>query len=329
MMIRHPSRPARAGLSLFALLLLSACYLAAAVEGAEPHGISWRGDLGTAQAESRARDLPLWIQFTGPWCPSCRRMERGAFVEPAIVATARERFVPVKLRSDEFEPLAASLGLTSLPSSVIVTPSGEVIDKWEGFGEPEEFLAFLGATGSRAESLRRAAGGGEIVLASSCPVNLVDRRKLIPGLATIRVVRDGKEYRFADHDARQAFLAHPERYTPALRGNCPVAQVDGGRSLTGDPRLGIIYRGHLYVFADTTSREAFARNPERYTGVDLASRNSCPHCLVHQPGRSVALNSTLSHLAKSGSSGSTGRPPLGTRPVFLEAMLAPLGREIR
>ncbi len=69
--------------------------------------------------------------------------QAGRSSHPSVVGASRDRFVPVKLRSDEYEQLALSLGLSALPSTVIVRPSGEVIDKWEGYGEPGEFLTFL------------------------------------------------------------------------------------------------------------------------------------------------------------------------------------------
>ena len=152
-MIRQSSRPDRAGFSFFLvaglanlLVASSSTATTAAWLSHDGHGIAWRNDLGSAQAEARARNLPLWIQFTGPWCVNCRRMERGAFTVPDVVGATRDHFVPLKLRSDEHEQLALSLGLTMLPSTVVVKPTGEVIDKWEGFGEPAEFLAFLDRT---------------------------------------------------------------------------------------------------------------------------------------------------------------------------------------
>ncbi len=44
--------------------------------GIEPESISWRDDYGNALEEARAANRLLWIQFTGPWCPNCTRMER-------------------------------------------------------------------------------------------------------------------------------------------------------------------------------------------------------------------------------------------------------------
>ena len=86
----------------------------------DPDPIAWRDDYGTALEEARAANRLLWIQFTGPWCPNCTRMERESLPHPAVVQHARESFVPLKLRSDVHEQLALSvqpLGPCPPPSS--------------------------------------------------------------------------------------------------------------------------------------------------------------------------------------------------------------------
>jgi YHS domain-containing protein len=318
-MIRLSTRPGRAGYPLLALAGLAQLLVAHRADASDGRGVAWRTDLGSAQAESRARDLPLWIQFTGPWCVNCRRMERGAFVHPLVVAASHDRFVPVKLRSDEYEQLALSLGLSALPSTVIVRPSGEVIDKWEGYGEPGEFLSFLDATLARSGKEGRV----EVALASYCPVSLVDRRRLVPGQPTLVARHSGFEYRFADEAARRAFLAAPERYAPSNRGECPVRQVDVGVFQPGHPRWGVLYRGHLYLCADAAGRERFLKNPERYANVDLAARSTCPHCWAERPG------GQLTQASGRPAASTVTRRPASSAPLVVEALLAPVSRLLR
>src|SRR4051812_48793016 len=82
-----------------------------AVVAADPPGIPWREDLRRARAEARTQNRPIWVQFTGPWCHFCERMERESFVHPKVVGHARDHFIPVKLRSDVHEDLALQFGL--------------------------------------------------------------------------------------------------------------------------------------------------------------------------------------------------------------------------
>ena len=63
----------RLTLSCLALLLLIAYTMTAELSAAaDPHTIAWRSDFDKARAEAKARNLPVLVQFTGPWCSYCR-----------------------------------------------------------------------------------------------------------------------------------------------------------------------------------------------------------------------------------------------------------------
>ncbi|MHC5543667.1 thioredoxin family protein, partial [Singulisphaera rosea] len=117
---------------------------------ADESGIAWRENLGAAQKEARALNRPIWIQFTGPWCHFCQLMEREAFVHPPVIKHARESFVPVKLQSDDHEDLVHRLGVTGLPSTIIVTPAGVSIARQEGYIDSNSFLVFLNSSLTRS-----------------------------------------------------------------------------------------------------------------------------------------------------------------------------------
>jgi thioredoxin-related protein len=284
-------RGIRVGLAaLLAFSLLGPTLADNATAADDARKISWREDLGQAQAEAKSRDLLLWIQFTGPWCINCRRMDRATFVHPPVVTESRERFVPVKLRSDEYESLATSLGLSSLPSTVIVRPDGKVVDKFEGYIDPERFEATLTTllrregrsaeqVSARAAEKKKLAGrDNEVALAGYCPVSLLREQKLVQGRPELTVEHDGRVFRFADEATRGEFRQKPDAFAPANDGRCPVSQVDRGDFHTGDPRWGVVYAGHLFLFKDAAERDRFVKDPERYANVDAVDRGSCPHC---------------------------------------------------
>ena len=139
-MIIRPPRKGRAtpGLS-FALAIFCASNGSHAALAAEPDSIAWRDNYGSALEEAKAANRLLWIQFTGPWCPNCTRMERDSFPDPMVVQHARDSFVPVKLRSDVYEELALSFNLSALPATIIVAPTREVVAIQQGYLGPAEF----------------------------------------------------------------------------------------------------------------------------------------------------------------------------------------------
>jgi YHS domain-containing protein len=325
-MTRHPQRETRVrlnALAIFAGLSLVALSRTPVRAGHDPNGIPWRTDLGTAQVEAKEKNLVLWLQFTGPWCPNCRRLDRGAFVHPAVVSSSREQFVPIKLRSDEFEGLALSLGLSVLPSTVLVRPNGEVINKLEGYADPNEFYSFLQQSLLREGRIGNGLASRDkkpvppapvpIALASYCPVALVNEHKLVASRTDLFVQHLGREYRFATAAAKSEFLRQPERFVPVNNGASPVCQVDGGDCRPGDPRWGVTYKGRLFLCADAQERDLFLLNPERYSQVGAEDRARLGDrrglWALIRPGQSTApyLNRTIQ-----------------TEPLLIQALRAPL-----
>ncbi len=83
-------------------------------------------------------DRLVWIQFTGPWCPNCMRMERDSFPDADVIDHSQRSFVPLKLRSDVHERLALDFNLSGLPATVLIAPTREVIAIRQGYLGPDE-----------------------------------------------------------------------------------------------------------------------------------------------------------------------------------------------
>jgi YHS domain-containing protein/thiol-disulfide isomerase/thioredoxin len=256
--------------------------------GSEPTGIVWRDDLPRALESAASQDRLVWLQFTGPWCHNCRRMEREVFNTTPVVRLANDRFVPVQLRSDLHEELALGYGLSSLPATVILRPNGEVIAGSQGYKDSRSFAAFLSnalASEGRLKNaapirteLARSTEGPAPALGGHCPVGLVDEHRLVAGDSSLAVVHDGRLYRLSSEASRRRFRNNPDLYAPVNGGRCPVSQVDRGEDRPGSPKWGVLYGGHLYLCGDGSARQRFLRHPERYTHVHNAERGFCAHC---------------------------------------------------
>ena len=109
----------------------------------EPASIDWQDDYAGALSRPAPANRLLWIQFTGPWCPNCTRMERDSFPQPAIVEHSQRSFVAVKLRSDLNEQLVAAFNLTAIPATVVVAPNRDIVAFHQGYLGPEQLDGLL------------------------------------------------------------------------------------------------------------------------------------------------------------------------------------------
>jgi YHS domain-containing protein len=286
------------GASLIVALLCGG-FLEHPARGMEPELIPWRDDYGQALEEARAANRLLWVQFTGPWCPNCTRMERDSFPHPAIVQHARQSFVPLKLRSDVQEQLVLSFNVSGLPATIIVAPNRDIIAVHQGYLGPDEFDAFLRDSLARqprpraedsssldpnglpapAPSDDKEPKNETLALSGLCLVSLVCDRKLVAGRARYTVRHQGRDYRFANLVMSDRFRKEPERYIPANDGCCPVTRAEQGTAKPGDPSWGVLYAGHLFLCASDQDRRRFLKNPDHYAMVDVAEDGFCAHCI--------------------------------------------------
>jgi YHS domain-containing protein len=299
----------------FVVLILTE-FLSAPAHAEDPAvpAISWRCDYASALEEAKSRDQLLWIQFTGPWCPNCTRMEQDSFPHPSIREHAQRSYVALKLRSDTNEELALSFNLTGLPATVIVSPAREVLAVRQGYLGPGDLAELLRNALERRQARRdsdrqlalgKTSGGDssasangrgaegksehtaiktetEAALSGYCPVSLVADRRLIQGQVEYTVTHEGRLYRFANMLTFNLFRRDPERYVPVNNGDCPVTQVDRGIRQPGNPKFGMLYEGRLYLCASDADRKHFFEQPARYASVDVVEQGNCPHCLAQE-----------------------------------------------
>jgi hypothetical protein len=262
------------------------------VHGMESDPIPWREDYAAALQEARTVKRLLWVHFTGPWCPSCQRMERDSFSAPAIVEHARDNFIPLKVRADIDQQLALNFDVSGLPATIVVAPNLEVLAFHQGYLGPTELDALLATVNERRAGARAAHASNSsqtlrrdqnrrrvgrtgverpLALSGYCPVSLHRDRKLMLGRSDLATVHEGRIYRFADRDKRDQFRTDPVRFVPRNDEACPVSRLDRGSKVPGNPRWGVIFQDRLFLCASAEDRQRFLESPGRYAAVDTGS----------------------------------------------------------
>lgn len=77
--------------------------------------------------EARAADRPVLLSISTPWCEWCETMDEGAFSNPAVAANIHDDFVPIRVNADRQPRVRDRYTMGGFPSTVFLTPSGEVI----------------------------------------------------------------------------------------------------------------------------------------------------------------------------------------------------------
>jgi len=104
----------------------------------QPNGIQWRSDIRAACRESSETGLPILMIFTATWCGPCKIMKAETFTNPRLVEMINTCFIPVKVDTDKNERLSRQLRIESVPTTMVITSRGNIVEQRKGFQSAEQ-----------------------------------------------------------------------------------------------------------------------------------------------------------------------------------------------
>jgi len=100
----------------------------------------WYEDLGAARRVAMETNRLLLVHFWAEWCRPCRQMEAEVFSRPDVLSALATNYVAVKINYDRAPNLVRDFRIESIPADVIVTPNGEILQKFVGGSSPERYI---------------------------------------------------------------------------------------------------------------------------------------------------------------------------------------------
>jgi YHS domain-containing protein len=176
---------------------------------------------------------------------------------------------PVESQAESQNPLRASISTEQASRASGPAPAIDAEPVGGGGDASAALFDALYADGNRPGGVEQCAvlAEGQHAapgLGGYCPVMLVDHDRWDVGSPQWRVAFQGKTYLTSGPEAQQRFQANPNRYCPALDGADPVLVADQNRVVPGQLRFSMVYGGRLYLFADASTHDRFARQPAHY-----------------------------------------------------------------
>jgi YHS domain-containing protein/thiol-disulfide isomerase/thioredoxin len=119
------------------LILLAACGLAfisggPRVDAAAAEAAAWQPDIESARRLAGQTNRLVLIHFWSTSCGPCMRMEHEVFSKPEVMKAILVNYVPVKLDANAFPITAQQYGITSIPTDIVTTPAGIIVQKRTG-----------------------------------------------------------------------------------------------------------------------------------------------------------------------------------------------------
>lgn len=129
------------------LLVIFAIISSFASRGAadEPASIAWHRDLDQAWQAVQESRRPLLLFVTMEGCHYCHKMARETFRDPEVMADVKHAYVAATTSKSEQRELVRRLHIRAYPTTLIISPSGEVTRSIRGFAGPQQLQQALRA----------------------------------------------------------------------------------------------------------------------------------------------------------------------------------------
>ena len=104
-------------------------------------GLFTHATVQQAWKSAATNNKPLLVMFTSDNCIYCRKMMKETYRHPAIMRMLSENTETVVAHARDYRDLVKKLGVRGYPSTLLVSPQGEVLEFMEGFVDAQTFAA--------------------------------------------------------------------------------------------------------------------------------------------------------------------------------------------
>ncbi|QDT09282.1 thioredoxin family protein [Planctomycetes bacterium K23_9] len=256
--------------------------------------IAWQTNLQAAHAQAKTEGKLLLLHFYSDNCVFCDRLEAGSFKSPQVGEAISRQFVPVKIHGGNNTHLTSMFKVTKYPTDVVVRADGTTLSHTVSPQDPARFVAMLNGAMQASKVNVAAKPGASQVSAATPPASSSIQ---MPVQVKSNHVGDGPQVnQFASAKAgtkspesaategikvpaktvsakmpsnESIAKAKSSSATPqlAMQGYCPVTVIKKDEWVEGNPKMGVVHLGKLYLFANADAMETFLADPVPYTPV--------------------------------------------------------------
>lgn len=128
------------GVGLVGVFMLGACMFAT-----ESHaeGIKWETSATKAKQTALSSGRNVLVYVGADFCGYCRKLEYSTWSNSSVADHVANKFVPLKVDGMRSPDLARQLGVRAFPATILMSPSGTVISRMDGYVDARTMLSFL------------------------------------------------------------------------------------------------------------------------------------------------------------------------------------------
>ena len=124
---------------MLSLLAAGWCWFTPSLSSAQTAHRTWIRDIDQALQVAESQQRPVLLFVSMDQCKYCQRMAQTTFRDPQVRQTIGTHFVPAVIKNSDRPDLMRQLQIRSFPTTLIVSPQGEVLQQMKGYMDAPTF----------------------------------------------------------------------------------------------------------------------------------------------------------------------------------------------
>ena len=232
--------------------------------------IPWLNNLEQAQALAAQSNQPIFIHFMQDGCPACEIAAIQTFQNQKLIETIHSQFIPVKINIVQADAIRRRFKIKQTPTDVILDTDHTVIYQELTVFDPLRYIGILDTLEVAVLDDFAISTGIEFD-----PTDTTDTVIEVPSMQESFVTTASYPVQYQQQSRTQistiSAAAKPSKTTIGLDGYCCVSLTnsDGTAAawVKGNPHIGIIHRGRIYLFSSHQNLQLFLSNPDKFSPV--------------------------------------------------------------
>ena len=140
---------------LAVLLMLAFGSLPVVADKHHDLSVQWHSDMVQAWERTQENDQPMLLFVTADNCGYCAMMKQRTYADNQVVSKIRGSFVPAIIDARKFHDWGGQSVVNIYPTTLIIGPDRQVIEKISGYVSAEEMQARLVSASEKIDTVKR------------------------------------------------------------------------------------------------------------------------------------------------------------------------------
>jgi thiol:disulfide interchange protein len=106
-------------------------------------GLFQHTSLDNALVMAAEQNRVVFVDFYTAWCGACKKLDEDTWTDKKVIEILKKKTIPLEIDADRESAIREKYNLKAYPTLLILAADGSILNRFEGYMLPAQFIATL------------------------------------------------------------------------------------------------------------------------------------------------------------------------------------------